>query len=188
MHSHRKSIITLISYFTFQENEFWIDKMVWNFLRIKHVVFFYDHKRCIRTIFFLENAYLIFVTGFGSPLMLVLVTMVTMMVHYLRFENDVNDLLVSRHLLQLLQLKIRLKVWWTTMVVVCLPLPFSHGGGLSQKWSSAQRGTAKEMLQKASLLHGRCWCESQSWVMHYVSSCIVWFLGGLLNFGRGEVC
>ena len=57
--------------------------------------------------------------------MLVLVTMVTMMVHYLRFENDVNDLLVSRHLLQLLQLKIRLKVWWTTMVVVCLPLPFS---------------------------------------------------------------
>ena len=151
------------------------------------MVFFYDHKRCIRTIF-LENAYLIFVTGFGSPLMLVLVTMVTMMVHYLRFENDVNDLLVSRHLLQLLQLKIRLKVWWTTMVVVCLPLPFSHGGGLSQKWTSAQRGTAKEMLQKASLLHGRCWCESQSWVMHYVSSCIVWFLGGLLNFGRGEVC
>ena len=52
MHSYRKSIITLISYFTFQENEFWIDKMVWNFLRIKHVVFFYDHKRCIRTIFF----------------------------------------------------------------------------------------------------------------------------------------
>ena len=91
------------------------------------MVFFYDHKRCIRTIFFWENAYLIFVTGFGSPLMLVLVTMVTMMVHYLRFENDVNDLLVSRHLLQLLQLKIRLKVWWTTMVVVCLPLPFSHG-------------------------------------------------------------
>ena len=37
--------------------------------------------------FFWENAYLIFVTGFGSPLMLVLVTMVAMMVmvHYLRF-------------------------------------------------------------------------------------------------------
>ena len=118
--------------------------------------------------------------------MLVLVTMVTMMVHYLRFENDVNDLLVSRHLLQLLQLKIRLKVWWTMYNGSSVPSPAFFG--LSQKWSSAQRGTAKEMLQKASLLHGRCWCESQSWVMHYVSSCIVWFLGGLLNFGRGEVC
>ena len=90
MHSHRKSIITLRLYIS---RKFWIYKIANEFVMLRRTIFFWNHvvfpwpKKTIRRILETHGAYLIFVTGFGSPLMLVLVTMVAMMVmvHYLRF-------------------------------------------------------------------------------------------------------
>ena len=93
------------------------------------------------------------------------------------FLNDVNDLLVSRHLLLQLLLKIRLKVLWQSLTLLSC--------GLSQKWSSCAVRQVKRDVKESLSFHLVMLCESQSWSSHAL--CILHCLAsGLLNFGRGD--